>query len=208
MVSKILVMYIIIAVISFSVSVVYFQQQNQIKNDSQIAEVDFDSIEWNNEVTRILPRGGELDESWVLLWSESSEEFVHGEPPIITRKTIAENEILTTSYNYAHTDHGKYQILIWKSELVSNWIPKEAVENIFAQTDAKIEKIIDGKNLSLDCVMGYYDYYGEEMQVKNDLLFSECGKEDYRIRINFLGKYDQGAIDTVIFLSNSAVEKI
>ena len=54
----------------------------------------------------------------------------------------------------------------------------------------------------------YYYYYGKEMQVKNDLLFSECGKEDYRIRINFLGKYDQGAIDTLIFLSNSAVEKI
>lgn len=208
MVSKILVMYIMIAVIAFSVSVVYFQQQNQIKNDSQMAEVDFDSIEWNNEVTRILPRGVELEKKWVLFWSESSEEFVQGEPPTITRKIIEGNETLTTSYNYAHTDHGKYQILIWKSELVSNWIPKDAVENIFSQTDAKIEKIIDGKNLNLDCVIGYYDYYGEEMQVKNDLLFSECGKEDYRIRINFLGKYDQGAIDTLIFLSNSAVGKI
>jgi hypothetical protein len=208
MVSKILVMYIMIAVISFSVSVVYFQQQNQIKNDSQIAEVDFDSIEWNNEVTRILPRGGELGEKWVLFWSESSEEFVQGEPPTITRKIIDENEILTTSYNYAHTDYGKYQILIWKSELVSNLIPKDTVENILSQRDAKIKKIIDDKNLNSDCTIGYYDYYAEGMQVKNDLLFSECGKDDYRITINFIGKYDQSAIDTLIFLSNSAVGKI
>lgn len=208
MVSKILVMYILIAVISFSLSAVYFQQQNESKNNFQINGGNFGSMEWNNEVTKILPRGGELEEDWILFWSDSSEEFVQGEFPITLRKTIEGNEIVSTSYNYAHTDHGKYQILIWKSELLSNWIPKDKVENILTQTDAKIKKIIDDENLNLDCVIGYYDHYGDEMEIKNDLLFSECGKNDYRVRINFIGKYNQEAIDTLIFLSNSAVGKI
>ncbi len=74
----------------------------------------FENIKWNNEVTRILPRGEELEEKWTFFWSDSTKEFVHGESPITIRKTIAGNEILSTSYNYVHTDHGKYQILIWK----------------------------------------------------------------------------------------------
>lgn len=208
MVSKILVMYIMVAVISFSGSVLYFQQQIESENNFQVNEGNFDSMEWNNEVTRILPRGEELEGKWTLFWSDSTEEFVHGESPIMIKKVIGENEILSTSYNYAHTDYGKYQILIWKSDLMSDWVPKEAVENVFSQTDAKIEKIIDDEKLNTNCVVGYYDYYGDEMETKNDLLFSECANKDYRVRINFLGKYNQEAIDTLIFLSNSAVGKI
>ena len=208
MLSKIFVMCIMIAVISFSASVAYFQQQSESKYNFQIDEGNFDSIEWNNAVTKILPRGEELEGKWVLFWSDSSKEFVHGELPITIKKSIGEDEIVSTSYNYAHTDHGKYQILIWKSELVSNLIPKDKVEDILSQTDAKIKKIIDDENLNLDCVIGYYDHYGDEIEVKNDLLFSECGKKDYRIRINFIGKYNQEAIDTLIFLSNSVTSKI
>lgn len=208
MVSKILVMYIMVAVISFSGSVAYFQQQNESENNFQIIEEDFDSIEWNNEVTRILPRGEELEGKWTLFWSDSTEEFVPGESPIMIKKVIAENEILSTSYSYAHTDHGKYQILIWKGELVSDWNPKETVERILSQTDAKTEKILEDNNLNSNCVAGYYDFYGDESETKNDLLFSECAKDDYRVRINSLGKYNQEAINTLIFLSNSAVGKI
>ena len=208
MVSKILVMYIMVAVISFSGSVLYFQQQNESENNFQVSEGDFDSIEWNNEVTRILPRGEELEGKWTLFWSDSTEKFVHGESPIMIKKVIAENEILSTSYIYAHKDQGKYQILIWKGELVSDWNPKETVERVLSQTDAKIEKILEDNNLDSNCVAGYYNFYGGESEIKNDLLFSECAKDDYRIRINSLGKYNQETINTLIFLSNSAVGKI
>ena len=140
MVSKIIVIYIMIAVISFSVSVVSHQQQNELEKKILVSEESFDNIEWNNEVTRILPRGEDLEGEWALFWSDATKEFVHGDPPIVNRKTIMENEILSTSYSYAHIDHGKYQILIWRSDLVSNWIPKDVVENILSQTDAKREK--------------------------------------------------------------------
>ena len=208
MASKILIMYIIVAVVSFSASVAYFQQENKIENKFQINETDFDSAEWNNEVTRILPRGEELEEKWTLYWSDASEEFVHGEDPVTIQNTIEGSEIFVTSYNYAHSEHGKYQILIWKGELVSDWDPKKAVEKILVQTDAKIEKIIEDGNLNSNCVIGYYDLYGDEQKIKNDLLLSECAKNDYRIRINSLGKYNQEVIDTLIVLSNSVVAKI
>ena len=208
MVSKILAIYIMMAVITFSASVVFFQQQNESENKFKVNKEIFKNVEWNNEVTRILPRGEELEEKWTFFWSDSTKEFVHGESPIMIRKTIAGNEILSTSYNYAHTDHGKYQILIWKGELVSDWNPKETIERIFFQTDAKIEQFVDDENLDSNCVIGYYDFYGDEMEIKNDLLFSECAKNDYRIRINSLGKYNQETIDTLIFLSNSAIGKI
>jgi len=51
----------------------------------------FENIKWNNEVTRILPRGEELEEKWTFFWSDSTKEFVHGESPITIRKTIAGN---------------------------------------------------------------------------------------------------------------------
>ena len=102
-----------------------------------------------------------------------------------------------------------YQILIWKGALVSNWIPKEAIENIFLQTDAKTEKIIEGLDLIPNCMVGYYDYYGDENEIKNDLLFSECAKEDFRIRVNLIeGEYNQESVEKMVFLSNMVVGKI
>ncbi len=94
------------------------------------------------------------------------------------RKTVAGNEILSTSYNYQFMEQGKYQILVWKGELVSEWNPEEAVESIFVQTDAKIEKDMKGLDLIPNCVAEYYDYYGNENEMKNELLFSECAKKD------------------------------
>ncbi len=141
--------------------------------------------------------------------SNSSEKFIQGENPIIIKKTVVENEILSTSYTYSHKDDETYQILIWKGKLVSNWIPKEAIENIFAQTNAKTEKIIGNLDLISNCVVAYYDYYGEESEIKNDLLFSECTKEDFRIRINLAeGKYNEESVEKIVFPSNLAVGKI
>ena len=143
------------------------------------------------------------------MWSDSTEKFIQAESPIIVRKTIAGNEILSTSYSYSHKDHGTYQILIWKGELVSDWNPKEAIENIFSQTDAKIEKILDNANLDTNCLVAYYDYYGNEKEIKNDLLFSECAKNDFRIRVNLVeGEYNQESLDNVVFFSNLIVGKI
>jgi len=60
-----------------------------------------------------------------------------------------------------------------------------------------------------NCVVGYYDIYGDEKEIKNELLFSECAKKDYRIRVNLVeGEYNQDAINKLVFLSNLAVGKI
>ncbi len=84
-----------------------------------------------------------------------------------------------------------------------------AVKNIFSQTDAVIEIIIDGADLILNCVVAYYDYNEDEMKIKNDLLFSECAKKDYRIRVNLVeGEFNLKSIDALVLLSNYAVEKI
>jgi len=207
--SKIIGGVVVIAVIIVSSSIVFSQQKVESENNFQAYIVRFDDFEWNNEVTRILPREGDLGREWTLMWSDATEEFAQTEYPIIVRKTIAGNEILLTSYSYVHEVYGTYQILIWKGELVSNWNPNEAVENIFLQTDANIEKILDDFSLNSNCVAAYYDYYGDEMEIKNDLLFSECAKNDFRIRVNLVeGEYSQDAINKLIFFSNLTVGKI
>lgn len=205
MFSKILALYIIVAVIAFSASVVFFQQQ-ETENKIQVQKEKFNEIDWSNEATRVLPREGELGKEWTLRWSDSTQEFSQAESPIIIRKTIAGNEIVSTSYSYSHNEHGTYLILISKGELISNWSPREAVESIFLQTDAKIEKIVD---TIPNCVIAYYDYYGDEKETKNDLLLSECAKEDFRVRINLIeGEYKQESIETIVFLSNLIMNKI
>jgi len=207
--SKIIGGVVVIAVIIVSSSIVFSQQKVESENNFQAYTVRFDDFEWNNEVTRILPREGDLGSEWTLMWSDATEEFEQTEYPIIVRKTIAGNEILLTSYSYVQKVYGTYQILIWQGELVSNWNPNEAVKNIFLQTDANIEKILDDFSLNSNCVAAYYDYYGDEMEIKNDLLFSECAKNDFRIRVNLVeGEYSQDAINKLIFFSNLTVGKI
>ena len=208
MVSKIIIMYILVAAISFSASVIYFQQEKESGNGFQIHKQTFDESEWNNEVTRILPRSDDLGNEWYLLWSDASEEFNEGEPPIVIKKTIEGEEILSTSYTYANKNNGKYQILIWKGVIMPDRTPKEAVENIFTQTDAKTEKILDEENLNQNCVIGYYDYYGDEVKIKNDLLFAECVKNDYRVKVNVIARYNQEAINNLVLISNSVIDKI
>jgi len=206
---KIITVSIIVAVFIVSISSLFSLQEVESDNKFQINEEKFDEIDWNNDATKILPRGEGLGEDWTLMWSDGTQEFVAAESPVVVRKTIAGNEILSTSYNYAHTEYGTYQILIWKGELVSEWVPREAVKNIFSQTDAIIERTIEGLDLIQYCVVAYYDYYGDEMEIKNDLLFSECAKKDYRIRVNLVeGEFNQEAIDALVFLSNYVVGKI
>ena len=205
--SKILAIPIIIGIVIVLLSVIVAQDQTYGK--IKVFEEKLNEEDWNNEVTRILPRKGELSKEWILKWSDSTERFIQAESPIMVRKTIVENEVISTSYSYAHSEYGTYQILIWKGELVSNWIPKEAVKNIFSQTDAKTEKILEGLDLIPNCVVGYYDYYGEEKEIKNDLLFSECAKNDFRIRINLVeGEYNQESIEKIVFFSNLVTGKI
>ncbi len=207
MIPRIIVASIVVALIVISVSIVFSQQQFESENKFQVYKEEFKDVEWNNKITKILPRE-ELEIEWTLLWSDGAEEFVQGQYPIMIRKTIAGNEILLTSYNYAHIEH-TYQILIWKGELVSDWIPKEAIENIFSQTNAKIKQKIEGLDLIPNCVVAYYDVYGDEKEIKNELLFSECAKKDYRIRVNLVeGEYNQEAINELVFLSNLVVGKI
>ena len=206
---RIILVSIIIAIIIVLGSAIFSQQQVESNNKFQINEERFENMEWNTEITEKLPTQMELGEDWKLLWSDSTETFVEGENPIIFRKTVAGNEILLTSYSYSHESFGTYQILIWKGEMVSNWIPKEAIENIFHQTDAKTEKIFDGLDLIPNCLVAYYDYYGEEKEFKNNLLFSECAKEDFRVRVNLVeGEFSESAIEKIVFLSNSVMGKI
>ena len=208
MVAKIIIVGIIISIIIISSSVLILQEQLKSENRFQVYREEFKDVEWNNEVTRILPRE-ELGKEWTLLWSDGSEEFVEGQYPIMVKKTIAENEIVSTSYNYAHIENGTYQILIWKSELISDWNPRETVEGIFMQMDAKIEKIFVGLDLIPNCVVAYYDFYGDEKEITNELLFSECAKNDFRIRVHLVeGEYNQETIGNIVYLSNSVVGKI
>jgi len=206
---KIVAISIVITVIVISGSIMFSQQGIESQNKLQVKTEKFESIEWNNEATRILPRQGELGTEWVLLWSDGTKKYQESESPIIVRKTIAGNEIISTSYSYAHKDFGTYQILIWKGGLISEWNPKDAVENIFLQTNAKTEKILQGLDLIPNCVVAYYDYYEESSEIKNDLLFSECAKKDFRIRINLVdGEYNQESINMIVFLSNNIIGKI
>lgn len=200
---------LVVAVMIVSVSVLFSQQYAESENNFKVYKEKFNDVNWNTEITTILLREGELGNDWALLWSDATKEFVQDQSPIIIKKTIAGNEILSTSYNYAHAKDGTYQVLIWKGELVSDWVPKEAVDTIFFQTDAKIEKILENESLNSNCVVAYYDFYENDSEVKNDLLFSECAKDDFRIRVNLIeGEYSQEAINNVIFFSNSIVGKI
>jgi len=200
---------IVISLIIISGITMYSYQQSELGNDFQIHKEKIKDTEWNEEITLILPREEDLGEDWILMWSDSTEDFIQGENPIIFKKIITDNEILSTSYNYSYKDNETYLILVWKGELVSEWIPKDAVENIFLQTDAKIEKILNKSNLVPNCTIAYYDYYGEENEIKNDLLFSECAKKDFRIRINLVeGEYNKENIEKMIVLSNLIINKI
>lgn len=206
---KIIGLAIVIATVIISSSIIYSHQESKSQDKLKIKTEKFDSIEWNDEATKILPKQGELGNEWRLLWSDGTKKYLESESPIIVKKTIGGNEIISTSYNYAHKDFGTYQVLIWKGELISDWDPKNAVENIFSQTNAKTEKSLQGLDLIPNCVVAYYDYYGESNEIKNDLLFSECAKKDFRIRINLVeGEYNQESINTIVFLSNKVVGKI
>ena len=200
---------IIISLIIIFGATLFSYQQFELENDFQVYNEKIYGTEWNEKITQILPREADLGKEWELMWSDSTEQFILGENPIIYKKTITDNEILLTSYNYSYKDSETYQILIWKGELVSNWIPKEAVENIFLQIDAKTEKTLNGLDLIPHCTIAYYDYYGESEEIKNDLLFSECAKNDFRIRINLIeGEYNQENIERMVFLSNLIIGKI
>ncbi len=206
--SKIIYASIIIATIIIAGATILSYQQVQSEKFQVNKEKIYDSA-WDEEITKILPREESLGKEWILKWSDSTEKFIQGENPIITRKTIAGNQILSTSYTYSHEDYGTYQIFIWKGELVSNWIPKEAVENIFLQTNAKTERILEGLDLIPNCIVGYYDYYGDESEIKNELLFSECAKKDFRVRVNLVeGEYNQESIEKIVFLSNLVIGRI
>lgn len=206
--SKIIYASIIIATIIIAGATILSYQQVQSEKFQVNKEKIYDSA-WDEEITKILPREESLGKEWILKWSDSTEKFIQGENPIITRKTIAGNQILSTSYIYSHGDYETYQIFIWKGELVSNWIPKEAVENIFLQTNAKTERILEGLDLIPNCIVGYYDYYGDESEIKNELLFSECAKKDFRVRVNLVeGEYNQESIEKIVFLSNLVIGRI
>ena len=207
--TKIVGISIVIAIIIVSGSTIFSQQQVESNNRFQINEERFENIEWNTEITEKLPTQMDLVKDWKLLWSDATETFVEGENPIIIKKTVAGNEVMATSYNYSYNENEIYLILIWKGELVSNWDAKEAVENIFLQIDAKTEKTIDGLDLIHYCTVAYYDYYGEENEIKNELLFSECAKKDFRIRVNLAeGEFNQESIERIVFLSNLVSGKI
>ena len=207
--SKNIFISLIIAVIIVSGAFVISYQKVQSEKEFQVHKEKIYDSEWNEETTEILPREEELGKEWNLLWSDSSKELIQGENPIIIKKTVAGNEIISTSYNYSYNENETYLILIWKGELVSNWDPKEAVENIFLQIDAKTEKTVEGLDLIHHCTVAYYDYYGEENENKNDLLFSECAKKDFRIRVNLVeGEFNQGSIERIVFLSNLVSGKI
>ena len=207
--TKIIGISMVIAISIIFGSVLFAQQQVKSENEIQVYKEELRDVEWDNEVTRLLPKREVFEKEWNLMWSDSTEKFAYAEKPIIIRKTVAGNEVLSTSYSYSHKDYGTYQILIWKGDLVSNWNPRESIDNIFLQTDAKTEKVLGGLDLIPNCVVAYYDYYGDENEIKNDLLFSECAKEDFRIRINLIeGEYSQEVIEKLVFLSNLVVGKI
>jgi hypothetical protein len=209
MVSKIVIIQIMVAVIGFSSSVLYFQQQNDSGIEFQTSNVNFDEAEWNTPVTNILPKEEIIENGWTFLWSDSSQNFEAGELPITHERIIEDDEIFSTSYSYSHKSFGTYQVLIWKGGIVSDWNPQEAVEKIILQTDAETKKVIDSSEIYSNCVIGYYDVYGDQNVRKNDLLFVECAKQDYRVRVNHMhGEHNQEAIDMLVYLSNSMMGKI
>ena len=203
---KIVVIGIIIVVVSFFISAIQNSESDSVVKKTK---VDFDSLEWNNEVTKLLPKQSQIGKEWTPLWSDGSNMFVQGEMPITNTKKIGNNDITSTSYNYQNQEIGTIQIFIWKGEWVSEWDHENAVDTVLQQVDGAVEKMLKPENLSTFCTMGYYDLYGKEDSKKNDLLFSECSKDNYRIRVNLSeGKYSEKSIESVIMFSNQVVEQI
>ena len=203
---KIVIAGIIIVAISFFISSIQNSESDVVVEKIM---VDFDSSEWNNEVTKILPKQSQAGKEWMPLWSDGSNMFVQGEMPITNTKKIGNSEITSTSYNYQNHEIGTIQIFVWKGEWVSEWDHENAVNTVLQQVDGVVEKMLKPDNLSAFCTMGYYDLYGKEDSKKNDLLFSECSKDNYRIRINLSeGKYSEKSIESVIMFSNQVVEQI
>ena len=209
MIPKIIACSLIAATIIVTFAIGFTQQETKAENEFNVYQEKFNDKDWNNDITKLLPREGDLGREWKLLWSDGSEKFSEGESPIIIKKTISDNEILSTSYNYMHIKDGTFQILIWKGGLLEDWSPHNTVQSIFAQTDAKIEKILTSPNSNTNCINAYYDYYGNDEEIKMDLLFSECAKEDYRIRVNLIdGEYNKNSFEKIILLTNLTLEKI
>lgn len=202
---KIIIVGIAIIVISLIISL---QQNIELKIPVQKKNVNFSSEEWNNHVTKILPRQGQIRDGWIPLWSDSSKEYKQGENPITATKTITKNEITSTSYNYQNPEIGIIQVLVWNGELFSEWDHRYAVENVLNQVNGDIEKTIDSSKLSRFCTVGYYELY-QNNKSNIDLLFSECAKDNYRIRINLSeGEFNEDALDAMVLFSNLVIDQI
>jgi len=203
---KIIIVGIIIVAVSFFISSIQNSESDIVIEKTK---VDFDSPEWNNEVTKILPKQSQIGEEWTPLWSDGSNMFVQGEMPITNIKKIEKSEITSTSYNYQNQEIGTIQVLVWRGEWVSEWNHENAVNTVLEQVDGVVEKMIKPSKLSTFCTMGYYDLNGKEGDKKFDLLFAECSKDGYRIRINLVdGKYNEESTEAMIMFSNKVVEQI
>lgn len=198
---------IVIIAISIGIS---SQQNSKADIQTKNTIIDYGNEAWNNQVTKILPKQNQIGKQWIPLWSDSSKEFIQGEDPVTNTRTIAKNEITSTSYSYKNPDIGVIQVLVWNGEWVSEWDHNLAVDAVLQQVDAQIEKKIENPRLSKNCTMGYYDLYGEkENSNKFDLLFSECSKNNFRIRVNLAeGEFSDDGIESVISFSNQVIEQI
>ena len=78
---KIIGVSIVIAIIIIVSSTIFSFQQIESSNEYRISEERFSNTEWNNELTRNLPTDYDLGADWELLWSDGSEDFIHGENP-------------------------------------------------------------------------------------------------------------------------------
>ena len=56
MIPRIIVASIVVALIVISVSIVFSQQQFESENKFQVYKEEFKDVEWNNKITKILPR--------------------------------------------------------------------------------------------------------------------------------------------------------
>ncbi len=60
---------------------IFMSQQMEADNDFQILKEEFTGMDWNNEITRILPTDNDLEKDWTLLWSDGTKEYVEGQTP-------------------------------------------------------------------------------------------------------------------------------